>query len=1549
MPSVYKKIITLILIVIAPSFSMAQSFHKFSSKKEEFIIELEKFFEKTSEEESAKIMAEFRAIWPMDLVTPKKEEKIYKQANSIFQSRLKKLGAKSTFIYGFESGKLNNYQIQMIILMCNKMLEKRMKAIPDFKTYIYSVISFFTTYQTEDSFDTWNITINKLLNEKKRYFIVFLNNCNNIFLFNAVYITKNVKWQGSSPTFSFDYDSLPKVVFPKMDLFCVAKGDTSRIFKTKGAFYPTIGKWAGKGGRVLWTRAGIPESRSYADLSKYTIELKSSKFSADSVEYLNKKYFDYLIKGKLEDKILANVDSSNATYPRFNSYSGKVLIKELEDSIDYEGGFMIKGNKFIGKTVEGIPAKITIKKGGKPFLVAKSNSFMINDKRIGTRYAAIKMYLDTDSIFHPALQLKFLTKKRELTLYREGKGIGDSPYYNTFHKVDMEIEWLKWNIDKDYMDFLTIPGSSSGLMRLESNSFYSNKKFMAIQGLQEVHPLYSIKKFVMDENGGDRTFKDHQLANFLSKDYESVQRSCVRLASQGFLIYDVVEGLVTVQNRLFEWMNAKSKKGDYDNIEIISNIKGEPNGSMNLVNYDIEIRGVHAVAISRARKTGFMPQNQTLKLHRNRGMSYSGVTRSERYEFLGKKFKFNYDEFAIKLNELDSVRLKAGYEAQKKITPDGRTLLPIVMVQSVIEDLSGTLEIDRPSNKSGTLSDSFPQYPLFHSTKKSYVRYNKRNLRGNAYDPDKFYFQLDTFTVDSMGTFSNQGLKFSGKFNSGGIFPEFKENLILMPEDHSLGFKRKTPPEGYPIYGGKATYKNNIVLSNRGLMGDGDFEYITSISKSKEFIFFPDSMNAYAESSNIAPQTSGVEYPKVEGNDVKIAYYTDEDFLNIEKRAIPMKMYGGAVQMHGKLKYDYEELTGDGLTEFNNALLKSTFFEFQNMTFNADTSDFKLKVDSNLVKESDSGDGIAFSTNDVNAKIDFNKREGEFIANGGASFVDFPMNQYICFMDQFKWFMDNYELELSTTDKSAKKSEGGAAEGGQDLDLSGSEFISTHPAQDSLRFISPKANYDLRDYIIKAHDVKFINCADARIYTSDGEIEVKKNANMKPLEDAKIIANVTTKYHTITSANVKLKARRDYEAEGDYEYISGDGAKQLIHFNNIRVDSSLQTVASGDISEKDEFMLSKNFHYKGRTKIEANKAGMNFRGATYLQHDCNGLGKSWIGFASDIDPSNVMIPIEPGIQAWLPGRAKGTKLGSGVLLKNDSTHLYSGFLSPKKYHTDKSLISASGFLNYNEEMNEYQLSNKDKLIESNFPGNFVGLNTETCLVRGEGKIILGNEKLGQVNFTNYGEIKHMPKSDSILIDGALAVDFFLDEKMWTHMLENILGNPKLAPVDNTRPIYGKAIREMAGKEIGDKLVAQLNLYGAFKKVPKEVRHNIMFSDMNMYWDQKTKSFKSIGDLGIGIIDKKQVNKYVKGYVQLKRKKTKESLAIYIEVEDDLWYYFEYSSGVMRVISSQEDFNAIISELKPDKREAKGERSQGPYSFMLGTERSKRKFLAAMEI
>ena len=76
----YQKVIIVFLLSLFTSGVSAATITKFSSKKEKFIKELQQFFENTSEDEAEIIMAEFRAIWPMELIAPKKEEKIYKEA-----------------------------------------------------------------------------------------------------------------------------------------------------------------------------------------------------------------------------------------------------------------------------------------------------------------------------------------------------------------------------------------------------------------------------------------------------------------------------------------------------------------------------------------------------------------------------------------------------------------------------------------------------------------------------------------------------------------------------------------------------------------------------------------------------------------------------------------------------------------------------------------------------------------------------------------------------------------------------------------------------------------------------------------------------------------------------------------------------------------------------------------------------------------------------------------------------------------------------------------------------------------------------------------------------------------------------------------------------------------------------------------------------------------------------------------------------------------------------------------------------------------------------
>ena len=485
--------------------------------------------------------------------------------------------------------------------------------------------------------------------------------------------------------------------------------------------------------------------------------------------------------------------------------------------------------------------------------------------------------------------------------------------------------------------------------------------------------------------------------------------------------------------------------------------------------------------------------------------------RSGNYEFHGKQFSFSYDTFNIALPAVDSLRFTA---ADRRIEKNGEKSA-YTMVNSTVENIQGNLFIDPPHNKSGIYTDSFPTFPKFSSQKDSYVRYNKRNKRGDAYDPQRVFFKLDPFDVDSLGTFSNAGVQFAGTFVSGGIFSDLQESLVIM-SDHSLGFERSTEYEGEAVYGGKATFKNKIKVSNEGIMGDGDFEYLTSVTKSTDFIFYLDSMNAFAQEFKLEESLVGVEYPDVDAKNVNVHYEPEADFMKVRNTTFPMTMYNYEARLDGELTYNRKAMIGSGVIDFDKAELTSNMFDFKNTKFLSDTANFKLKSESDA-------EGIAFETKNMQTTIDLKNRSGDFIANDGGSYVNFPINQYICFMDQFKWFMDDFELELSSTDDASKEASSGA--GGNDLDLSGAEFISTHPDQDSLKFISPKANYYLKENIIKAHEVKYINIADARIYTSDGELEVRKDADMKTLEEAEIVTNVITKYHTITEAKVSIYRR----------------------------------------------------------------------------------------------------------------------------------------------------------------------------------------------------------------------------------------------------------------------------------------------------------------------------------------------------------------------------------------------------------------------------------------
>ena len=76
----------------------------------------------------------------------------------------------------------------------------------------------------------------------------------------------------------------------------------------------------------------------------------------------------------------------------------------------------------------------------------------------------------------------------------------------------------------------------------------------------------------------------------------------------------------------------------------------------------------------------------------------------------------------------------------------------------------------------------------------------------------------------SLDKFTNEGFSLNGLFKSGGIFPDFNDSLSIQ-KDYSLGFIRRTPTDGFNVYGQLAKYDDEIRLSNEGLKGSGKIEF----------------------------------------------------------------------------------------------------------------------------------------------------------------------------------------------------------------------------------------------------------------------------------------------------------------------------------------------------------------------------------------------------------------------------------------------------------------------------------------------------------------------------------------------------------------------------------------------------------------------------------------------------------------------------------------------------------------------------------------------------
>lgn len=1403
----------------------------------------------------------------------------------------------------------------------NKILDARMRPLPDVRNYIETVMTMVELGVEAGKFSDWERSVDLVLDSRsaRKDFGDYMDFSLNLFSQNTLYSSGSLEWKSSNGDFDIKIeDGKPKYTFNNLDLTCDAKGSSSTLYETSGVLYPIDGDWFGKNGTITWERAGLDPNKVYAIVNDYEIKLKFSNYRADSVTFYNTDYFDQPLKGRLLEKVQAVASADRSSFPMFESYSQRLKIENIDRGIDYEGGFIQKGSRFLASGTDEAPAYLVFYIGDKKFLEVSSLGFSIKEEQITSADAAIKFHLHDDTITHPGLDFKYFRDERQVSLYKADEGLQKAPYFDSYHQMDIYAEYVTWKIDEKEILFRTLPNSSDNRAFFESDYYFRENRFDQMMGMSMTHPLVQVKGCFTKL--GVETLYDIEIAKCIQSDKTNAMLLLLDYTNKGLVDYDPKTGKVRSTPRLYHYIAAKSELEDYDVLRVASDIGSIENARLDLTDevYTLDINGIRNIILSDSHNVVLFPKNGHIVMKKNRDFDFSGVVLAGRLEFFGNNYEFLYDDFKIEMPNVDSVRINVSLGKEEGI--GGRERL--ARVKNVIEEVDGTLEIDKPDNKSGL--ESLKQYPIFTSHEQSKVYYDRSSIQNAQYHRDNFYFTLDPFAFDSMDNFRNERIQFEGMFTSAYIFPEFREELTLQP-DNSLGFVRNTPPDGFDVYRGKGIYKDTIKMSHEGLRGSGTLKYLTSTTKSDDFLFLPEEMNTVASKFYIEEQMGDVQYPPTKGQEIAQVWKPYDDQLLCESTDNPFVMYDGST-LDGNLTLTPENLKGGGLFAFDQAELESKEYRFNFSDFESDTANFRLK------SEQSTFEGIHFSTNDLQARIDFRTRTGEFVSNGGTSLMKFPANQYVAFMDRFTWYMDQDDIELSGSETAKSMN-------GVDMEIEGSRFISIHPEQDSLEFYSSAARYSLKDYIIDARKVKFIKVADALIYPDSGLVTIERKAKMKTLTNASIIANAITKFHRIDSSTVNIFARRDYVGTGFYAFIDQSGNNQLIRFNSVSVDSSYQTYADGNISENRDFTLSPYFDFKGSVHLDASSKDLTFKGYSRINHSCDAsLPISWFQFKSSLDPEEIYIPID---NVMLD--EEENRLTSSIVLDKDTGAIYTAFLSPKPDEKHIEILPSKGFIFYHAESKEYRISNINKLTQQSLPGQYLALNTEECQSYGEGKLGFGINP-GQLELSTVGNINHDIKTNKVELDVMMLIDFFFDDKliddMGKTMAEFALGDP----IDFERDTYQRGLRELIGTDEADKLISAITLTGQFKKFPSELEKNLFLTDVQLKWNPESGSYQSVGKIGVGNVGKRQVNVKMNGKIEIVTGRIPE-INIYLEADKDTWYYFKYSRNIMAAYSSIDDFNQTITDLKTDKRKLKVSKGQAPYSFMVGSKRRKDEFIS----
>ena len=385
-----------------------------------------------------------------------------------------------------------DYENQLAFIQeANALLRHKFRPIPQFQSYMHAYMAFASSEYAAET-ETWVKMVEYHATHSVTLFQKNMLLYERFFRNNILNQEDNVKWVVDGQAEVMGFDQEPYFDFKRVDLIGHSTKDSLTVVDVSGRYYPARIKFNATQGTIYWERAGLPDNVK-AELKSYEIDMRFPKVEAANITFHYPKLFSRPIMGTVIDKAVLPTSEEKATYPRFISNDKTIAINNLYTDVNYVGGFELRGASIYGTSSGDTLANITILRDKKPIIKAASKSFLIRPTNLLSEDAKVSIYIEEDSIFHPAANFKYNNETKELLISRPKQGVGRSPFFDSYHKLDITVESIQWNTNEQRIEFRPIVGNTSEQSAFfESQNYYDESVMHEIAGVNQVNPLYTL-------------------------------------------------------------------------------------------------------------------------------------------------------------------------------------------------------------------------------------------------------------------------------------------------------------------------------------------------------------------------------------------------------------------------------------------------------------------------------------------------------------------------------------------------------------------------------------------------------------------------------------------------------------------------------------------------------------------------------------------------------------------------------------------------------------------------------------------------------------------------------------------------------------------------------------------------------------------------------------------------------------------------------------------------------------------------------------------------